>query len=419
MRIGGPLISDDRIGSIDVLRGLALLGIVIVNAAYFGLPLGATLAGASPSEPFWDRITSLLVSVFLEFKFISIFSLLFGFGLAMQRSRRIQAGRGFAVFGVRRMVILAIFGTIHALGLWFGDVLFVYSIVGLVLIPMLMLNAGNRLVLALLAFGWAALSVTGFGFLNLLVGDMPDPDSVDPGLRGFEAMMEADFNPAHPAWTVGEIAAFRDGPFLDAMSYRGVSWGTSIIMSAISFGWQVLGMALIGSWMHDRGFFGPDGAQLRRRLATTILPIGLALSMTLGAVHWFEGRNSILGLAMTPVQTVSAVLMSIGIVSLVSLLVDSSRMPGASLFARVGRMSLTAYLLESVIFVSLMAHWGLGWFDQVSRPGLVGLAFLVYLCVALFSILWSRLAPMGPVEWIWRQGSYLGLGTGSSHPPKA
>ena len=79
--ISGPLTRKDRIASIDVLRGLALFGILIVNAAYFGLPLSEVMSGIDSSDPVGDRITWVLVKVFAEFKFISIFSLLFGFGL--------------------------------------------------------------------------------------------------------------------------------------------------------------------------------------------------------------------------------------------------------------------------------------------------------------------------------------------------
>ena len=107
--ISGPLTRKDRIASIDVLRGLALFGIVIVNAAYFGLPLSEVMNGIDSTDPLADRITWVLVKVFAEFKFISIFSLLFGFGIAMQRSRRLASGQDFAGFGIRRMVILGLF----------------------------------------------------------------------------------------------------------------------------------------------------------------------------------------------------------------------------------------------------------------------------------------------------------------------
>ena len=97
--IPGPLPAARRIAAIDVLRGLALLGIVVVNSAYFGLPLTESLASKQGEGPMLDQIAGMLVSVFAEFKFISIFSILFGFGLAMQRARRLESTGRFAGFG--------------------------------------------------------------------------------------------------------------------------------------------------------------------------------------------------------------------------------------------------------------------------------------------------------------------------------
>ena len=417
--ISGPLTRKDRIASIDVLRGLALFGIVIVNAAYFGLPLSEVMSGIDSSDPVGDRITWVLVKVFAEFKFISIFSLLFGFGIAMQRSRRLAAGRSFAGFGVRRMLILALFGLTHALGLWFGDILFMYAMVGLLLIPILLLGPGGRLTIAAIGIGWSTLVTIAFALLGAWTITTPDPDTLDLSHRGFQAMMEAGFDPMHPNWIAGEITALGDGPFLHAMAFRGATFLSYVIVSIFSIYWHILGMAIIGSWLHDRGFFSPTGAGLQRNFAFVLLPIGFALSITCGVSFWFQEQYPLLAVFMTGVQMLSATMMALGIMALVTMLVRAARMPLASLFAAVGRMSLTAYLLESVIFIALMAHWGLSWFNELSLSQLVGLAAIVYLGVTIFCLAWSSLFRMGPMEWIWRQGSYLGTKRADSGTPEA
>lgn len=406
--ISGPLTPSDRIASIDVLRGCALLGIVIVNAGYFGLPLGAELDGGIGAGSMSDRITAVLVVVFAEIKFISIFSILFGFGLAMQRSRRLAANTGFAAFGVRRMLLLAVFGLLHVLTLWFGDVLFLYAGVGLLLIPMLGLDASVRLVLAAVMICWASVFVGLLSLLGMIGSPIVDPSTVDESLRGFDAILEAQGDPSQPVWIDAEVAAFRNGPFRDALTFRMSSWAIGQIFSIFGFAWHVFGMALIGSWMHDRDFFGAGGGALRRRMTVTVLPGGLLLSIAAGMIFWVEGKTSIPGAVATLIQNLSAVMIALGLVSLISLRVDAGRMPLSRIFSTVGRMSLTAYLLESVVFTALMLHWGLGWFDQISRTGLVGLSLLVYTVVALFCLLWSRRFAMGPMEWLWRQGAYLG-----------
>ena len=406
--ISGPLTASERITSIDVLRGVALLGIVIVNAAYFGLPLAAESGGAINSGVLVDRITAVVVVVLAEAKFISIFSILFGFGLAMQRSRRLATNTGFAAFGIRRMVLLGVFGLLHVFTLWFGDVLFIYASVGLLLIPMLGLAIPIRLGIAALMICWACVFNGLLALLGLLESPVQDPSTMTDGFRGLDAILAAQGDPSQQVWIDAEVIASREGPFLDALAFRVSTWLFGQVFSFFGFAWHILGMALIGSWMHDRGFFTAGGRGLRRRLMLTVLPGGLLLSIAGGMVFWTEGKNSMPGSVAAMTQNLAAALMAVGLVSMISLLVDAGRMPLSRIFATVGKMSLTAYLLESLIFTGLMLHWGLGWFDQISRTGLVGLAFLVYVATAVFCLAWSRRFKMGPMEWIWRQGTYLG-----------
>ena len=405
----GPLQRSGRIQAIDVLRGVALLGIVVVNAKFFGLPLAEQMDGGIHEGTLLDRIANLIVVTAAEFKFVSLFSLLFGFGLAMQRQRRHAIGEGFGWFGVRRMALLGIFGFLHAIGIWYGDILFIYAGVGLLLIPLLQLGATIRLVVGTIAIGWSATAIAALGALILVATpEQPDPSTVDTSLRGLDAARAAWFDPQHPIWIAAETEAFRSGPYLDAVIFRSLTWSQTLFFALFCFGWQMLGMALIGTWMHDVGMFGREGTDLRRRLAAIAFPIGCLLSIGCGAVYWFGPKDAPLGIIAQGVQIVSAALMAVGGAGLLTIVVDAGRLPGAATLATVGRMSLTAYLLESVVFMGLMSHWGFGWFGQLSSAGLVGLSLVVYLLVAGFCILWSRRFRMGPVEWIWRSASYLG-----------
>lgn len=405
--IAAPLTGSGRIQAIDVLRGIALLGIVVVNAPFFGLPMAASMEGGINSGPLLDRLASLLVMIVAEFKFVSLFSLLFGFGLAMQRQRRLATGTGFAWFGVRRMLVLAAFGALHAVGLWFGDILFVYAGVGLLLIPLLQLGRTTRLVLGIVALAWATVALAGFNVLMLASPEAAGASIADPPLRGLDAMRAAQLDPSHPEWIDAEIAALGGGPFLDATLFRSVIWIQSIMFSILCFGWQMLGMALIGTWLHDVAAFGPEGKPLRRTLAVVALPLGVVLSVGCGVVFWNMPKNAPLGILCQSVQIAAAPLVAVGGAAFVTILVNAGRLPLASILANVGRMSLTAYLLESVVFVALMGHWGLGWFGTCSRAELLGLAIVVYATVATFCVVWSLGFRMGPIEWLWRTASYL------------
>jgi uncharacterized protein len=407
----GPLQRNDRIEAIDVLRGLALLGIILVNASIFGLPLAALVSGVVEDESAADRIVATVITIIAEHKFISIFSLLFGFGIAMQRSRRLAATGRFAGFGLRRMAMLAVFGLVHALGIWFGDVLFLYAGVGAVLIALLPLPTTARGWIGIGAIGFMAVLATGLGLLGLLVPRAPT-DGVDVSLRGIEAILAAGGDPNHPAWIAAEIAAGQQGPAFDAFLFRAISWGFGLISAVLGFGWHVLGMALIGTWMFDTGFFKPRSQARRRRWAVICLPIGLVLAISVGVGWWIVGRDHLpMGPMLGAVHAFEAAVLAIGIVSLVPELVAAGRFPAARLFAAVGRLSLTAYLLESVLFTAVMQFWGLGWFGTLGRVELLGLAVAVYLTVAAMCILWSRRFGMGPLERVWRWASY-GPGSG-------
>jgi len=407
----GPLRRDDRIEAIDVLRGLALLGIIVVNASIFGLPLAALISGVVLGESAGDRIAGTVVTVLAEQKFISIFSLLFGFGLAMQRSRRIAATGRFAAFGLRRMAMLAGFGLIHALGIWFGDVLFVYAGVGAILIALLPLSTAARGWIAIAAIGTTAVLTSGLGMIGLLVPS-PPAEGADLTLRGVDAIIAASGDPSHPTWIAAEIAAYREGPAGDAFVFRGLSWAFGQIAAVFGFGWHVLGMALLGTWMFDTGFFEPRSQARRRRWAAICLPVGLLLAIGVGVGWSIVGRDHLpLGPLLGAVHGIEAAIIALGIVSIVPELVAGGRLPGARAFAAVGRMSLTAYLLESVLFTGVMYSWGLGWFGTLGRLELLGLAVVIYVVVAITCIAWGRRFGRGPLERLWRWGSY-GRGTG-------
>ena len=130
-----PVKVTERIESIDVLRGIALLGILVVNSLFFAMPVmigmntpgfGSEQVVANPVE--WS--SWWIMTMFFQYKFISLFSILFGVGAAIQFDRAKKAGRPFEGFFVKRMLILLCFGVIHALLFWYGDILTIYAILG-------------------------------------------------------------------------------------------------------------------------------------------------------------------------------------------------------------------------------------------------------------------------------------------------
>ncbi|MBL9140825.1 MAG: hypothetical protein JNK53_03060, partial [Phycisphaerae bacterium] len=270
-----PLPIRERLVQVDFLRGVALLGILVVNMSFFFQPFGRAI---DPTWLHWadqsDRVVWGVVSAFFSFKFISLFSLLFGFGVAMQLGRVDSSGHRVWPFALRRFGVLALIGLLHGTLVWYGDILFIYACLGLVLTALRRVSAKVVLIIALCIAGAQGL----FGLAGPILGEFfassvgEDPIAapfIMPGAAheptGWDAMVDANFFPADPIWMAGEAAAYRDGPFVTALLYRGVSYAFGVGVSVFSYGWHALLMMLLGMWAYKTEFWRPERAALRRR----------------------------------------------------------------------------------------------------------------------------------------------------------
>lgn len=401
-----PVAQSKRLLSIDALRGFALFGIVLVNAAFFAFPLSQSIESDLSILSPLDSASVVFVRLFAEQKFISLFSLLFGVGLAMQYERARAKQAPFFGFAYRRLGILAVFGLVHAVGLWYGDVLFFYAIIGSVLV-LLLAQPPRTLVL----LGFIALLIAGvLGPLMFLLERLSPPASVEPlseTLRGIEAIKAAQFNPEHAAWITGEIEAHAKGPLVDSLLFNGIIWLWLIIIMLLGFSWTITAMFLFGAALWKSGFFTGDGEGMkwRRPLIVWGLPVGFALEL-LRTVTSFDPAPlgwQLLGLVA---HQFGAALLALGVASVFVTLLERRKVPGASYLAATGRMSLTAYLLETVLFLAVVRFWGLGLFGGLSRFELLGVSIGVYILVTVFCWCWQRAIGVGPIEWLWRSLAY-------------
>jgi len=466
-----PTAPGERQLLLDVLRGVALLGIFMVNMPTFAMPFfeafgGPTLATASTR----DQAGWWIVTLLFQYKFISLFSLLFGAGFALQIEKARARGRPFVGTYLRRLALLFVIGMAHAMLIWYGDILVAYSVLGLLLIPFARAK-GSTLVITGVAIMLVSAAIgAGFGALQATMGQQrfeigerasseqqgqdahvgieldaagEEPlaaeesleagvasdelegarpsigEATDAPLRGFDALMALQFNPVDPRWAAAETAAFRDGPFVDAFAFRATIWAFAITVGIVSWLWHPASVFLIGAGLMRLGFFKPQASSTRARFAWLIIP-GLALEFL---VPWTAARDNWQGGLLSSMLTAghgpSAVLLTLGYVGLLSILVDRSArgvtlLAVARVVAALGRMPLTAYLLESVIAALLMYWYGLGWFGSIDRVNLIWLVLIIWLGLAIFANLWFRVFSFGPMEWLWRLGTY-----GPRHGPQS
>ena len=413
--------SSDRVIAIDALRGFALIGILVVNTLFFAFPL--MIALSPPSSDTAETVRSAgdwaswwIVSLFFQYKFMTIFSILFGVGAAIQWKRARLAGRNFDSFFLKRMAILFGFGVIHALFFWYGDILAVYALCGVWLL--LFCRLSNRvlisLVVGLLVF--TALLSGGFTALDLDASSQASKSSLvisdteaEPR-SGIEAILASNFNPKSEIWSSAEHQAYQEGPYQDLFVFRAVTWMLYIVITMLSTGWHVMAMFALGVVLYRSGFFedGAGGARLRRLAVRVGLPIGLLIESICCLVQmWYmpEEPRHLIWIMM--IHELSVPLVSMGYASLVINLVRSGTFQWLiHALSCTGRMALTNYLLETVVMTSVFYHYGFGLFGSIDRIYLIPIALGTWAMLALLSVAWLGAYRQGPIEWLWRRLAY-------------
>ncbi len=426
-----PIAPRARVQGIDIARGIALLGIILVNARFFFLPFmwAAEPNGVPADHPNPVNTLDLLVrdavNALCTFKFISTFSILFGFGLSQQIARARAAGQSRWPFMLRRLGLMLAIGLVHGLFVWYGDILAIYAVIGTVVVAAASLSDRwlRRIVITLavltltlttlvgalrLAFGTSAQRV------DAEVRAVEPSDAAEhqeateaPPPRGFDAMMKANFDPNSRIWISAEIAAFQQGPWLDAMAFRSASYAFAVVAAIFSYGWHVLLMMLIGVLLQRSSFFSPDAAHARWRFIRVGLSIGLPCAIASVLPHWIWGRSDGMATFLEgSLLVVSALTLPLAYAPLI--VEVGPRLPAfiREPLAATGRMALTIYLCESILCTALASWWGFGLFGTMNDAQFTLLAATVWVVLVGVAFAWRRLLGDGPVERLWRAASY-------------
>jgi uncharacterized protein len=384
----GPVGERERLVVLDVLRGFALLGVLIGNT--FWLYSGrAWLDGSRSSTA--DTVARWFVVIFVESKAQTLLCLLFGFGFAQQLLR--AQARAEPVMGVylRRMLALFVIGWLHVTLLWWGDVTWGYAIAGFGLL--LFRNATNRtrviaaVMLTFVPFLVAAIPEVAGALVHVLVAP-------GFGARHFQAMAEAQ----------------QHGSYLQVMKAHLVF---ALVWEVPIYGWYyfwLLGRFLIGYVAGVQQWFARDGADhlpLFRKLlvgGAVIASANIAVQVT-SLLGVFDGYELSLAarLALDGLEQLGLLAMAAMYIAIIVLLIQRPRWRRVlGVLAPVGRMPLTTYLSQSLICVTLFYGWGFGWAGHVGMAKCVGLCLAIFVVQIAVSHLWLRSFRFGPAEWVWR-----------------
>jgi uncharacterized protein len=412
--VSGPVMGADRIQGLDVSRGLALFGILVVNSLFFGLPLGYALDHKPPpGSSTADSVAFHIIKIIFEANFFTIFSTLFGVGLAIQLLRAQHAGRGFIPRALRRLFFLLALGASHALFLWVGDILFMYAVAGLVTLPLLYYCRGRTLiiigacVLTLATFIIAAMGLLT-AFENTvpkesLIPDASLPQVGTPFSRWWDMYKQGGPSPISAP---SEIEVYSKGPYRDLFLVRAVSWLSFLIFSAFSFGWFIVAMFLVGMGLVKSGFFDPSRAELQKRVARTCVGLGLPVALASGVAYAFLPKPA--GPALGGLLMPGHCALAVGIISLTCAHTHDRRLTALPRWlACAGRTALSVYLLETIICTPIFYFYGLGLHGRLGTATLFAIAIGVYCIVLAFAVAWQSRFLYGPVEWVWRVVTYL------------
>lgn len=398
-----PVAAGERIGAMDVLRGFALLGILLMNIEAMVGPLHAAVGGIDPTLRGLDRWVDAAIYVLVQGKFYTLFSLLFGMGFAVMMRRAEASGRPFTGLYLRRTLGLLAIGTVHMLLIWSGDILMAYALVSLALLWGFRRKATRKLP------RWAIGLYLVPAVLMLLFGALASLASGDPQAAAEMGRQQAAQVGEMARIVAEQRAAFGGDDYGAAVAQRFEDM-LSVLGMTVMFGWMVLGMFVLGQWFVRSGAIErpQDFPVLFSRLRMLGLPLGLALMLvSVRLMPNMDGRVDLATGAGAALLWIASLLMCLGYVAWILRALQSPRWASRlAVLAPAGRMALTNYLMQSVIGTLVFYGYGLGWFEQLPRAWQVPFVLAVFALQVAWSRWWLARFRYGPVEWLWRAFTY-------------
>jgi uncharacterized protein len=375
-----PISPSERIDAIDVLRGLALFGVLAINdVTVFRVSIFAQfLPNTAPARAL-DRAVQAVLTVAVDFKALALFSLLFGVGLAIQFERLAGNARGMILL-VRRLVVLLAIGLVHLFLIWNGDILVEYAMAGIVVLPFL---GGPRWLMM-----GAALLLLG---LYVTMPLLPPFVSL-PGAAGIAALV------------ANATRAYSTGGFFDVLAFR-IREVPAIFPLHVMVFPRTVGLFLFGAFVWRSGVLR-DASANRRLLfgvATVGILLGGALSLAAAGRELFDWPS--LGRWRFPAERLGAIVLALGYAAAVADAVSLSF--GRSMLGWPHRSAVwRSPTIWRNLFGWIFYGYGLGQFGRLGIAAALAIGVLVYVAQVVFSASWLGRYRFGPVEWLWRSCMY-------------
>lgn len=398
--VSTPIESSDRIGEIDITRGLALFGVVWMNLYEFGLNVMPQSVKQGLATAPVDSVVGFLSSWLAQGKAVTLFAILFGFGFSMFSERVEQRGGIAGRLYLRRLLVLLVFGMAHFVLLWYGDILHDYALVGM-LLP-LVRRWPMRLVLT------TGMLMASFSALAYVVCELA---LLHADIGVYMATRQKIVSAYWQALTQGDYAGLMhaNALFIDAQYFS--------LRPMALWGW-IFGLFLVGVWVFRTGWLRNPATHRRTfvRAARGLIPTGLVLAGLLPAADFAEKSHLLATpllstglhlLAKTLLEPVSALVLAMGYAAGILVLCSHPRVrPHLAGFGALGRMALTNYVTQSFVYFFVLYGFGLGLLPKLGASYALLMAIVVTALQIAFSRWWLARHRFGPLEWLWRSATY-------------
>ncbi|HIW12985.1 MAG TPA: DUF418 domain-containing protein [Candidatus Salinicoccus stercoripullorum] len=383
-----PVGQSERVHEIDAVRGFALLGILMMNIMAFAGPAIEEQFTGGKSDIYTEGANSsviMFINIFVTSNFYTMFSFLFGLGFYIFLSRAEKKPGHVSLLFMRRMMMLLVLGLFHAIFIWYGDILTVYAVTGIILLIFYKLEPIVNLTVSIVILLLGTVFTVAMSLLLFAAGsDLGGAGAYDPG-----------FN---------MVSSFQEGGYIDILNVN-ISVFSIMTSSNITMMPLVLAMFLLGLFTGQKRIFENLPAHRKLLIWTAAVGVGAGtpVKVLVGYGLTYMMDDPAWSVLTMLAYTAGGPLMSLGYIALFILIVMKFKTV-TKLLQPVGQMALTNYIMQSVLMTGLF--YGLNLFNRVDAIWFIPIVLAVFIIQMVLSHFWMRIFRFGPLEWIWRTVTY-------------
>jgi uncharacterized protein len=371
--------SNERIHSIDVMRGVAILGIFLTNMLAFHSPMLYLNPYIWWSSKVDQNIYNF-IDFFVQASFYPLFALLFGFGLMIIKKRSMDKGISFIPIAIRRLSLLLVIGCLHAFFIWHGDILITYALFGLITLLFLHLSGKTLIISGMISYLVPNFLLLLLMILVALTSSVPEYSNHDEALQSVEVYQEGTF------WEV-TLQRVHDWNMVNGLEALPILFFT------------IFPFLLIGAGIAKLGWIS-NTVKYKKQLK--IMFVFFIVLGSLLKLLPFAVRN----LISEYVQDIfGGPLFAVAYAIIIILLMDKFN-GRLHVFQAVGKLAISNYLFQSIVATLIFYSYGLGLYNKISVAQGTLLAVIIFIIQVIISNKWVQHYRYGPVEWVWRAFTY-------------